>query len=353
MAVESLALEDFRCFAEAAIGAASPGTNLFFGENGSGKTTLLEAIHVLATGRSFRVRDAGPLVRRGASAFVLHARLTEPACTLHIRGGAGRLEATVNGRPAEGTTELAGLLPVQVLHPEMHGLIEGGPEVRRRFLDWGTFHVKRPYLDAWRRYHRALRQRNAALRLGEDARAVGIWDDELVTHGQTVDAHRRAHVEALAPAFGAAAQALTGMAATLEYRSGWESGLTLAEALQASEGRDRVHRATQVGPHRADLRILLGDRLARHTASRGQQKMLAISLGFAQARIISEAVERGMVLLLDDPMAEIDEERRKRIAELAREVRAQRFVTALTPEDYRGPANAMFHVKQGRIAQVI
>jgi DNA replication and repair protein RecF len=353
VAVQSLALKDFRCFASATVPAAAPGTNLFFGENGSGKTTLLEAIHVLGAGRSFRVRDAGPLVRHTAPAFVVGARLVEPPYALDVRGGTGKLEATVNGRPAAGTTELASLLPVQALHPEMHGLVEGGPEVRRRFLDWGAFHVKRTFLESWRRYHRALRQRNAALKLGADARSVDIWVDELVENGEVVDEHRRAHVDALAQAFRAAAHALTGADATLEYRSGWERGLSLAEAMNASERRDRSQRATQVGPHRADLRILLGDRPARHTASRGQQKLLAISLGFAQARVIAEAADRGLVLLLDDPMAEIDQERRNRLAMLVEDVPAQRFVTALTLQDYAGPVETAFHVKQGELGQVI
>jgi DNA replication and repair protein RecF len=352
MAVEALELTDFRCFAQASL-APDPGTNLVIGPNGSGKTTVLEALHVIGTGRSFRVRELSPLVRFDQARFTVAARIGQPRQTVAAIGGTGGLELTLNGQPLRGTAELAAVLPVQALHPEMHALIEGPPEGRRRFVDWGTFHVKQRYLDAWRAYQRALRQRNAILKQNPFDPTRRVWDQELVTTGEQVDRDRRAYLDRLAGAFEPMATGLLQAPAAFRYRPGWIPELGLAEALERSLERDQQLRSTQVGPHRADLEIRLADTPSRYLASRGQQKLLAVGLGFAQAQVIASAAARPMVLLLDDPMAEIDGDRAALVVRALAEIPAQRFVTGLLPETWPGPVDALFHVKHGELGQVI
>jgi DNA replication and repair protein RecF len=349
--VTRLDLRDFRCFARARV-EASTGINLLYGPNGSGKTTILEAMHLLGTGRSFRVRELGPLVRFGAEGFELEAAI-EPRQTLRAYGGPGGRSLSLDGETIRGTTALATALPVQALHPEMHALVEGPPDGRRRFMDWGVFHVKRPYLDAWRRYHRALRQRNAALKRplpGADAR---VWDGELAIAGEQVDALRAEYVNALSIGFRTFAERLLPGAADVRYVRGWGEGVSLTEALNDSLERDRTARATQVGPHRADLEVELAGQPARYLASRGQQKILAVCLGLAQARVIAAGCPRPMVLLVDDPMAEVDERRAMSLAQELAEFPAQRFITGLTREAYPSSVDRLFHVKQGEVRQVI
>jgi DNA replication and repair protein RecF len=188
--VERVEIRNFRCFSQAAF---SPHleTNLILGPNGSGKTTILEALHVLGVGRSFRVRELSPLVRHGEMRFEVKALLNPPRQVLDVRGGAGGLDSRLNDQELRGSSELAAILPVQALHPEMHALIEGPPEGRRRFLDFGVFHVKPGYLDAWRRYYRALRQRNAALKASHHRRDLEVWDSEMIRTGEIVDSQRR------------------------------------------------------------------------------------------------------------------------------------------------------------------
>jgi DNA replication and repair protein RecF len=352
MTIERLDAHDFRCFASANI-EAHPETNLIVGPNGSGKTSLLEAVSVLGSGRSFRVRDLTPLVRHGQSEFRVAARVGDPRQIIEARGGPGGLDLRLNTQTLRGTTELAALLPVQALHPEMHGLIEGSPEGRRRFVDWGAFHVKPGYLDIWRRYHRALRQRNAALKAAVLPRNLQPWNEELTRTGHLLDRARREYVDQLSTAFADFGSALTGGSTELCYHRGWSGEGDFDSALESSAGRDQQYRTTHVGPHRADLEIRLQSAPARYLASRGQQKMLAMGLGLSQAQMIATASPRRLVLLVDDPAAEIDGERAQRIAAQLGRVSAQRFVTGLAPEGYPGQFDRLFHVKQGEVRQVI
>jgi DNA replication and repair protein RecF len=166
--------------------------------------------------------------------------------------------------------------------------------------------VKRVRLDIWRRYHRALKQRNAALKASASPRDLAVWDGEPVRAAELMDAGRRIRraPDAFAD-FGGVLGAPTG----LRYQQGWQGDDTYAAALDASASRDHLYKTTHVGPHRADLEIQFQSTPARHLASRGQQKMLAVGLGLAQAHIIAMTSPRRLVLLLDDPVAEIDGDR--------------------------------------------
>ena len=352
MGLARLELHDFRCVQAASLEPHSE-TNLIVGDNGSGKTTLLEAIHVLGTGRSFRVRELAPLIRRGTAEFALLGETLQSGQLIEVRYGGGGLQLLQNEHRLRGSTELAATLPVQALHPEMHALIEGAPDGRRRFLDWGAFHVKQSYVQQWRRYHRALRQRNAALKDAAPRRDLEAWDVEVVSTGAALDALRKEYAAKLAARFAAVGTALLGAAAGVAYEQGWPEGQTLEEALVASAERDRSSKSTQVGPHRADLEITLGGARARYAASRGQQKMLALSLGLAQAGIVAGASIRPLVLLLDDPAAEVDREGAARlVAEVAR-IPAQRFITGLRADSYPCEPSRVFHVKQGEFIQML
>jgi DNA replication and repair protein RecF len=144
------------------------GVNLFIGANGAGKTSLLEAVYLLARGRSFRTSHIASVVQRGAPALSVRATVADEyrgtlTISLHKRRD-NVAEAQVNGVPERKQSDVAMLLPLQLLLPDGATLVMGGPGERRRFLDWGVFHVKPSALATLRDYERALRQRNAMLR---------------------------------------------------------------------------------------------------------------------------------------------------------------------------------------------
>src|SRR5690606_12511469 len=114
-----------------------------------------------------------------------------------VQFAAGVLEYRLDRAPLGGVTEIARRLRVDVIDPSVHSLIEGGPSERRRFLDWGVFHVEPSYLSAWRRYRRALGQRNAALKQGASGAAAVAWDQALIAAAEEVHSARSRYVGAL------------------------------------------------------------------------------------------------------------------------------------------------------------
>lgn len=257
----------------------------------------------------------------------------------------------VDRQPADSLAALAENLAIQVIDPEIHRLVSDGPEVRRRFLDYGVFHVEQAFLDAWRRYRRALRQRNAGLREGVGDEILRAWEPELVSSGEVVDGLRRLHLAELAAQFREVGGALVGGEVACEYRSGWGEEPGFEEALEAARQRDREQGTTTVGPHRADIRLMYRGRSARQQVSRGQQKLFGASLVLAQTRAMTQAGGDAPVLLVDDPAAELDGDSLTRLMAAVLETGSQLVVTALTAEAVSLPAEtAMFHVEHGHVA---
>jgi DNA replication and repair protein RecF len=296
------------------------------------------------------------LVQTGSTGFTVFGTTDDPELVSHKLGievSAGQRRIRVDAEVGTGA-DLARLLPVQVIDPEIHELVQGGPELRRRFLDWGVFHVKHGFLESWRIYQQALRQRNAALRHNEPDELVRLWDEALTTHGERVTLLRTEFLQEFLPLFSSIVAENLPFEAICSYKCGWSSNHGLAEALHGSLARDRAFGSTQVGPHRADLSLQVADRRARHRVSRGQQKMLAAALVIAQTRFIAPHITTRPVLLVDDPSAELDRGNRQRLFTLLQEMPAQLFITALETADLPWSAEArMFHVEHGKVTSLL
>ena len=343
--------ERFRCLSAIDL-ELDPKVNLFVGPNASGKTSLLEAAFFLSRGRSFRTRRREALIAHGATDFVLTATAQGPGAPvpLGVRAMRSDTEWRVGGAAASGIADLAEQFPAQVIDPEVHKLLEEGPGRRRRFLDWGVFHVEHGFLPNWRRYHQALRQRNAALKNDASDADLAVWERELATCGEALAAQRSSYLERVAAPLQRIGEALLNQPIALDHQRGWGSDRNLLEALAADRGRDRRYRATQLGPHRSDITVRVGDRPAKDHVSRGQQKLAAAGLMLAQLEIQEQERPGRSALLLDDPAAELDGENLARLMDLVRGVPAQLWVTSLKPsiaDLIEG--GRVFHVKQGEI----
>jgi len=350
--LERVRIEGIRCVERAELELGSEQTYIY-GPNGAGKTTLLEAIYLLSRGRSFRTRQSKRLIRRGAAELTVLGELAG-ATGRHrvaVRLSQAGLETRLDGQNNPGVAELARILPVHVIDPNVHELIEGGPSKRRRFLDWGVFHVEQGFLEAWRRFRRCLGQRNAALK---SAGSTEPWDRALVDAAEQVHGARKRYLEGLAVSVARYGDVLIGQGLALGYRPGWPAGQSYAEALKASIDRDRTIGLTHVGPHRADLLISLDERAVREEASRGQQKLIAAALVLGQVDAFAQTHGQGGVLLIDDPAAELDASAFRALREALSTLPAQLVLTglsedALPPE----PGAAVFHVEQGKIRGVV
>jgi DNA replication and repair protein RecF len=343
-----------RCLREAEL-TLHPRRNYIFGPNGAGKTSLLEGIFVLGRGRSFRTRQIRRLVRHGAESFAVfgEVELGGDIRRLGVAYRAGRLEKKVDGQPATGMAQLAELMPVHAIDPSMHALVEGGPSERRRFLDWGVFHVEPTYLGNWKHYRRVLSQRNAALKSGASAAELRPWSLALADAARAVDEGRSRYLARLTPQVSAFGERLLDRPLGLDYRRGWPGNQAYEETLAATEARDRQHGSTESGPHRAEIVLRLDERRIQDEASRGQQKLTAAALILAQVAVEGAEHPLRSVLVVDDPAAELDRESLQRLLDSMAHLPAQLIFTALTPAHLAPEADSpVFHVERGEVRTV-
>jgi DNA replication and repair protein RecF len=327
MTLRRIQVSDFRCLHSAEL-EFDPKFTLISGPNASGKTSLLESIYVLGRGRSFRTRRLDNLIRLGADRFVIYGEAgAERRTGLGIEGSALGMRAKMGGDRVASLAELAAVLPVQIIDPEVHRLIEEGPSRRRRFLDWGVFHVEHSFVEKWQQYQQVLKQRNAALKARQPAAAVSAWDVDLVKLGVSIHEARALYVDQLAPVASDIAKRLLGLQLSMSYRPGWSRDLSLAEALKASWVHDQDAGVTQIGPQRAEIAFRLDGAPVKDRISRGQQKLLASSLLMAQLSLFPDDPSARPTLLLDDPAAELDSDR---LLGLIREVAAQSVQLVVT-----------------------
>jgi DNA replication and repair protein RecF len=357
MSLQWLRIENVRCIAHAELDLDAR-SNLISGPNASGKTTLLEAVFLLGRGRSFRTPKLESLIQMGRNGLRVVARTLSGThlVTVGLEASRDGMRARVDGRSIASLAELAVALPVQSIDPDVHRLIEGGPAERRRFIDWGVFHVEPRFVDDWRRFQRALRQRNAALRAGALAAEVRAWDHDLVDAGTDIAQHRAAYVATLSPYVQAVAQRLLGSRIDLELRSGWNADRDLESAVAASWARDTQYQTTHVGPHRAELVIRVEGATARGQVSRGQQKLLAAALLVGQLRCDAERGSKLAVLTVDDPAAELDSAHLRALLDEIRTLHSQLIVTALEPQksllETLSPGRT-FHVEHGKVTRLV
>jgi DNA replication and repair protein RecF len=336
--------------------------NLFVGANGAGKTAILESIHLLARGRSFRSGAIGSVIQHGASVLHVAADIQdEQRGEVNVRfskAHSGAVELLINGRAERKISEIARLVPIQVMLPDGSTLVLGAPEERRRYLDWGTFHVEPSYVGTLRGYQRVLQQRNASLRALKVHRSDGVseldvWTTRLAELGVAVDTMRRRYLVQLLPAIARQIAAMSSdLAVAIMYQPGWPDGQTLAESLRECWSRDVNSAVTSRGPHRAELRLEVGSERASAIISRGQAKIIASAMRLAQAEVTAQFGRRRSVFLIDDIGAELDGTHSERFFAALGRLRCQVFATATEAsrrtETFRGDDVRLFHVEQGK-----
>jgi len=358
MHVTRLDISDLRRFDRVSL-VPGPGLNLLTGDNGAGKTSVLEAMHLMAYGRSFRGRVRDGLIRQGAPAVEIFVEWQDASSRVRragLRHGGHAWQGRLDGATVDHLGELCAAFAVVSFEPGSHGLVTGGSEGRRRLLDWGLFHVEPAFLPLWRRYARALKQRNTLLKAHAAARELDVWDHELVESGLSITQHRQHYLERWLPRFQAAAASLLPMGgpATLAFLPGWRDELPLADALLLARERDRTMGHTSVGPHRADWRVDYHNLPGREALSRGQAKLTALALLLSQAE--QHAALRGdwPVVALDDLASELDRKHQRRVLEWLQASEAQVFVTGTEPPPALGEiletsSYSRFHVERGQL----
>lgn len=349
MRVTRLVLHNFRNYETADVDLPS-GIVVFEGANGQGKTNLVEAIAFLGSLKSHRVSQDAALVRFGCSQAIVRAELGHGQRRLPIDveiNKSGTNRARVHDSVVKAR-ELPRFFTSVIFAPEDLSLVRGDPSGRRAFLDdLLTIHSPR-FAETIARYERVLKQRNSLLRSAKAQRipvdqlgTLAVWDDQLVELGTKIIVGRLDIIERLRPHLANAYQALVGAdhGADVSMRitaladssslmdedddGGQRGGEITVDALQQrfreqlQDAREREldRGVTLVGPHRDDATFWLNGLPARVTASHGESWSYALSLKLASAQLIRNESRTGdPVLILDDVFAELDQNRRERLA---------------------------------------
>jgi DNA replication and repair protein RecF len=304
-----LTLTDFRSYATASVDPG-PGFVVLTGDNGAGKTNILEAVSLLAPGRGLRGAALGEMAHKGgAGGFSVSARLGD------IDLGTGTLATAperrivrINSATASATA-LSEWLSIVWLTPAQDRLFSESAGERRRFLDRLVLALNPGHAHHATRYEAAMRQRN---RLLAEDRADPDWlaalELAMSEHGAAIAESRAALVESLSTRIAAEPDSVFARAGL--SLTGWDGG-DLPQDLAASRARDAAAGRTLVGPHRQDLSVThLSKAQPAAQSSTGEQKALLLGIILAHADLVTEAVQRRPILLLDEVAAHLDPSRR-------------------------------------------
>jgi len=359
-----LDVDTFRNLARQTVDFAA-GVNLVVGANGQGKTNLIEAIYLLAYQTSFRTAAAEPLVATGGETATVGGEVAQGEATLRLRltlPRRGRRRLDLDGTAATAADGLAAC-PVILFAPTDLGAIRGGAGDRRTLLDRAVAVHEPSAVAVMRRYRRALRQRNQLLRRAVE-QPVGeaehlTWEGELAGAGAALRVVRQRYAATWASAAATILAEISSFPAPLsiQYTGAVAEGSTeegqtasLAAALAQRRPHDLRTSTTSIGPHRDDLLLALGDLDCRRYASQGQVRAVAIALRIAQVALFRDAHTTTPILLLDDLFAELDRERRHRLATFLADGGGQVVVTAVDGELPEGlHPDGRLQVEAGRV----
>lgn len=267
MSIVSLQINNFRNLTGVEI-SPCPGINIIAGANGSGKTSMLEAIHYLGLGRSFRTTTATRLVKYQTDKLNIFAEVLNFDQKVRVgleRNREGDSRLRVAEKEINTITELVRLLPVRIINSQAHLLIEGGPSVRRKYIDWGVFYHDESFLLIWKNFERALRQRNTLLKLKSRKDEINVWSEELIKYAYELHHLREKYIQVLKPNLQHLASNLLALPPIqVHYYPGWDELSNYRELLERFFWDEYRLGSTQNGPHRADLELRLNDVLMKH-----------------------------------------------------------------------------------------
>lgn len=336
------------------------GLNFFYGPNASGKTSVLETVYLLSRVKSFRTKRIHNVISRGEKKLQVFAKGTNHnnSFTVGVEKGHGITRLKFDGEIVQTASEQAKRLPVYILTPEHHLLFTGTPKERRHWLDWSLFHVEHTYLQIWKSYHRALRHRNALLKLEKEvySKEIDGWEKLMAEEAEKIDSARQAYISNLNSLMNSRHLpiVLSGDA-KLSYQNNSYADAGLVALLANNRKEDARRGFTALGPHRTDIVFMYDDfNVAKHL-SRGQIKLYGAALISSQIDNLKANGIDAMVLI-DDLDAELDNDSSRKMLDLLLLNKTQTFVSSLIrqewiPKDKNN--HAVFHVKHGKVQKML
>lgn len=327
MYLKALSLIQFKNYQSARFDF-SPSLNFFTGPNGTGKTNLLDSIHYLCLGKSYFHNSDQQAIKHEQAFFRMEGKFLHGLDELQVNcvfAGAGKKELSKNGIIYQRLTDHVGHLPVVMIAPDDHSLINEGSDERRRFIDNTISQIDHLYLEDLVAYNKVLQQRNAALksfaiRRTFDAGLIEAFNRQLVPFGEKIFQKRAGYLQKMNPLIKGyyALICEEKESITADYQSVLQQR-DFMSALQASLEKDRQLERTTEGIHRDEFEFYLDGQPVKRFGSQGQKKTFLMSLKLAQWELIRLEKNKTPILLLDDLFDKLDEQRSKKILDLVAE----------------------------------
>ncbi|MGH8557551.1 MAG: DNA replication/repair protein RecF [Methylococcales bacterium] len=354
MRLNEIRIANLRNIREAVV-HPGPKINIIFGDNGSGKSSFLESIHLLSRANSFRTNHVSEIINLRARQLVVSGTIElDNRLIKKITVGLKDKKRGIRIDGVEGfsRSDLLKCFPLQFVSLISYLLIEGPPTTRRQFLDWGVFHMEPAYSEEWKRFRRCLLQRNTLLKAGRLA-GSGVWDIEFEKYGTIVAARRKSYLEQLVPIIQELGERiLPSKSIIIEYFPGWDLDQGLNKSLIRDFKRDFKFGFTHSGPQKSDLVLKVDGRNCKGHLSRGQIKLLVLTIKLAQIKLLIDKGKAFGTLLIDDFCAELDNRNLKMLKQFLSDMDFQCFITAMDRNNLGtlcGIDPTLFHVEQGCI----
>jgi len=334
----------------------SPGINFIYGKNASGKSSLLEAIYILGRARSFRSKSIKQVIQFEQADLIVSAKVRQTNSSISSFGVQLNGQETtihINQEEILLRSELAYALPIQLIHPKSYQLLDGGPQYRREFMDWGIFNMYPDFLPNWRGFKKSLLQRNSLLKTRQ-LEQIDVWDQELAQYGTIVAEYRKEYLKQLEPLVRNIVSKFTIIdTPEIKIVSGWDSTKSYFKCLQEDVEKDLRYGFTHSGPHRGDFLLLCDNKPAKDYVSRGQLKLLVLALKLAQIEILKSSMAQRVCVLIDDITAELDVENRAKLLFFLSQLEHQVFITTNELKEFGEISligqHKMFHVEHGEV----
>ena len=366
MNIEQISLRSYRNYDSLDL-TFSPRLNVFLGENAQGKTNLLESIYVLSFARSHRSNNEKEMIQWEKEFARLEGKIEKNNGSLDLTmiiSNKGK-KTKINGLEQTKLSNYIGHLNVILFAPEDLLLVKGSPQNRRRFLDMEIGQINANYLYNLSKYQSVLKQRNQYLKKiafsgNKDLVYLDVLNEQLAETGSLVVYHRLNFLEKLEEWANTIHQKITYGKEVLKisYKSQLELGEKMSESalfdlllseLKATTEKDLKHLTTSVGPHRDDLLFFVNDKNVQTFGSQGQQRTTALSLKLAEIELINDEIGEYPVLLLDDVLSELDDDRQIHLMEFI-ENKLQTFLTTTSLTHLENKLNItpeIFYISQG------
>jgi DNA replication and repair protein RecF len=310
--ISELKLHNFRCFKSSVI-SLSPGINFFYGNNGSGKTSILEAIYMCSSGRSFKSSNIQSLILSDKNFFSINGYDSSRGFTLSITKEISKPISIKINNTKTTTSNLIKEFPSTAIHNNTFSFADASPDFRRKILDRSLFVSDESFSETWFGFYRCLKQRNTLLK-NRDIKNIDIWNKKISKEANNLNLKRRTFFNQSFVEFKRILKTLNNSQTieylnkiAIEFSSGWDSDRELYDVLVENEQKDLVRKTTTKGPHKADVKILMGENDAKQILSRGEQKILSIMWCCAQHEVLRKVHNIEATLIIDDIKSELDD----------------------------------------------